>query len=81
LSLQEQSDKVLNQKKTRAYEKMTMTLETLVSSINTISLNMSKLEAKLENNERRAQDIMNIVNMKEKLSNNDPHFETRGYLE
>lgn len=57
-----------------------MTLETLVSSINTISHNMSRLEAKLDNNERRAQDIMNVVNVREQLSNNDPHFESRGCL-
>jgi centriolar protein POC1 len=80
LSLQEQSEKILNQKKSRAYEKLTMTLETLVSSINTISQNMSKLESKLDDNERRAKDIMNVVNVREQMQNNDPKFDTRGYL-
>ena len=37
LSLEQQSDQINNQKKSRAYEKLTMTLESLVSSINSIS--------------------------------------------
>lgn len=81
LSLEQQSDQINNQKKSRAYEKLTMTLESLVSSINSISQNMSRLESKLENNERRAKDMMSNIEFREQLSNRDPKLDTRGYLE
>lgn len=42
---------------------------------------MSRLESKLDDNERRAKDIMNVVNIREKMANNDPKFDTRGYLQ
>lgn len=58
-----------------------MTLESLVSSINSISLNMSRLEVKLENNERKANDMMSIITTRENLAHNDPQLNTRGYLE
>ena len=81
LSLEQQCDQINNQKKSRAYEKLTMTLESLVSSINSISQNMARLESKLESNERRTKEIMGNIEFREQLAHKDPRLDTRGYLE
>ena len=81
MSLEQQSEQNKNQKKSRAYEKLTMTLESLVSSINGISQNMSRLESKLDSNERRTQEMMSNIEFRERVSNRDPKLDTRGYLE
>lgn len=58
-----------------------MTLESLVTSINSISLNMSEMNKKLESNEKRAKDLFKVIEFREKLlGGKNPNFSERGFI-
>lgn len=58
-----------------------MTLENLVTSVNSISLNMRHMSEKMEKNQKRAKDLFKIISFREMLNGGkDPQFDTRGFL-
>ena len=80
LNLEEHTNQKRSQKRAGAYEKLTMTLESLVSSVNTISQTLSSLDRRLDNSERKTAGIMKIVEMREiQNRQQDPDFENRGF--
>lgn len=58
-----------------------MTLENLVSSVNSISLNMKEMCTRMDKNQQRAKDLFKVIGFKEMINGKkSPDFDSRGYL-
>lgn len=80
LNLEEHTRQQRSQKRANAYEGLTMTLEKLVSSVNTISQSLISLDKRLLNSEQKTDGIMKIIEFREmNYQKQDPDFENRGF--